>query len=113
LKELISEQQAHLIVIALSLLVTLGSIAWAAWASRRKGADPRLVWFYGWTLSACGPLLFILWTVYNAIENHYGLDSVKALLINLFLFLAVGLAVGLVFRRIPAWVSKGGSSRRR
>lgn len=113
MKELISEQQAHLIVIALSILVTLGSLVWAAWASRKKNSDARLVWTLGVSMAALGPLLFILWTVYNAIENHYGLDSVKALLINLVLFLVVGLAVGLVFRRIPAWVSRGGSSRRR
>lgn len=113
MKELISEQQAHQIVVLLSVLVTLGSIAWAAWASRRKGADARRTWAYGWAFAALGPLLFALWVVYNAIEDHYGLDSVKALLINLVLFLIVGFAAGLVFRRIPRWAAGGRATKRR
>jgi hypothetical protein len=45
-----------------------------------------------------GPLIWGLWQVYNAIEDFYGLDSVKALLINLALFLIVGIAVGVGVR---------------
>lgn len=45
-------------------------------------------------------LVAILWQVYNLIMNHYGLDSVKALLINVFLFLSIGVLTGLCLRKI-------------
>ncbi|MCC2671554.1 MAG: hypothetical protein K0Q72_4025, partial [Armatimonadetes bacterium] len=41
-------------------------------------------------LSGCAALLYPLWRVYNLIEDHFGLDSVAALLINLALFAGVG-----------------------
>ena len=114
MKELITEQQAHQIVIALCVLVSLGSLSWALWESRRKaGKGPRLAWGYGIAGTLLGPLIFLLWTVYNAIENHYGLDSVKALLINLGLFLLTGILAVLVFRQIPSWVSPDRSARKR
>ncbi len=49
--------------------------------------------------AAAGPLNLLLWSVYNAIENTYGLDSVRALVINLILFLILGIVGGLVIRR--------------
>ena len=36
-----------------------------------------------------------MWRLYNAVLGRYGLDSVKALLINLALFAGVGVMVGL------------------
>ena len=33
-----------------------------------------------------GPVNLILWSIYNAIENHFGLDSVVALIINFAIF---------------------------
>ena len=49
--------------------------------------------------AAAGPLNLFLWLIYNAIENFYGLDSVRALVINLILFLILGIVGGLVIRR--------------
>ncbi len=45
-----------------------------------------------------GPANWLLWRVYNRIEDRYGLDSVKAMLLNLALFAALGIAVGVVIR---------------
>ena len=36
-----------------------------------------------------------LWTVYNAITDHLGLDTVKNLLVNLGLFVVIGIAAGI------------------
>jgi hypothetical protein len=43
---------------------------------------------------------FPLWTVYNRIEDHFGLDSVAALLINLGLFALLGLIGGVALRSL-------------
>ncbi len=37
---------------------------------------------------------YALWTVYNAITDHLGLDTVKNLLVNLGVFVLIGIAVG-------------------
>lgn len=44
-----------------------------------------------------------LWLVYNAIEDAFGLDSIKALLINAALFIALGLAGRVAWLK---WVGK-------
>ena len=62
--------------------------------SRRQGPLVRASW-----LTAGGALLGPLWLVYNAIEDHFGLDSVAALAINTAIFVAVGVGMGLVVRR--------------
>lgn len=51
---------------------------------------------------AAGMLLYPLWMVYNQIEDHFGLDSVTALVLNLALFSVVGIAGGLALRRLLA-----------
>lgn len=49
--------------------------------------------------AAIGPLNLLVWSVYNAIENAYGLDSVGALVMNFILFLILGIVGGLIVRR--------------
>jgi len=45
-----------------------------------------------WVLMAlAGPALLILWHVYNSVVDHYGLDSVKGLLINVVIFIVAAL----------------------
>lgn len=38
---------------------------------------------------------YVLWTVYNAITDRLGLDTVKNLLVNLALFIVLGIIIGL------------------
>ncbi len=38
---------------------------------------------------------YALWTVYNAITDRLGLDTVKNLLVNLALFIVLGVLIGL------------------
>src|SRR5437016_1931653 len=52
----------------------------------------------GILIGLLGPANWLLWRIYNRIEDHYGLDSVKAMLLNLALFAALGIVVGLGFR---------------
>jgi hypothetical protein len=41
--------------------------------------------------------LYALWRVYNAIENYYGLDSVKALEINAAIFFGVAAVLAVLY----------------
>lgn len=53
----------------------------------------------GAILGAAAVLAYPLWIIYNGIEDHYGLDSVLALLLNAALFVVIGIVGGLVARR--------------
>jgi hypothetical protein len=47
-----------------------------------------------WVFGLTGPLLWLLWQVYEAIMNATGFASVRGLLIVLTLFLVLGLVLG-------------------
>ena len=40
-----------------------------------------------------GPLVLLMWKIYNKILDHYGVDSVFGMFINALLFLGVGVAL--------------------
>jgi lipopolysaccharide export LptBFGC system permease protein LptF len=85
-KELISLHQAQMLMLVVLVLAPLIGLAWGA---AKKRLVPGLV--IGLLVGAGN---YGLWTVYNAITEHLGLDTVKNLLVNLGLFVVVGLLVG-------------------
>ena len=94
MKELITVEQAEralaLIAVALPALgLLVGAVAGAI--RRRLAADLAV----GLLCGLAGPAIWVLWRMYSGISGHYGLDSVRGLLINLALFLAIGLVIGL------------------
>jgi hypothetical protein len=107
MKELITEDQARQIIMILSVLITLASLSFGFfWQSRISKPKRKPFWANVILAAMIGPLLWILWLVYNSIEDYYGLDSVKALLINLGLFAAVGLLLSFLFSVVPPHFSK-------
>ena len=91
----------------LALLVPILGIGIGA-AFQFRGRRPGAL-VTGILIGLLGPANWLLWRIYNRIEDHYGLDSVKAMLLNLALFAALGIATGLGIRLF--WRSKGPSSR--
>lgn len=85
--------------IALAVLSGVGFVLALLLAVLQRGR-PSSVLLRGALLSGVLVLVFPAWLVYNAIEDHFGLDSVAALLINLVLFALAGGGVGLALRRI-------------
>ncbi len=75
-------------MLAVLVLAPLVGLAWGAWTKR---VGPGLL------LGALvGAGNYALWTVYNAITEKLGLDTVANLLVNLGLFVVVGVVIGLV-----------------
>lgn len=73
-------------MLAVLLLTPLVGLAWGA---RKKRVGQGLL------LGAlAGAGNFALWTVYNAITENLGLDTVKNLLVNLGLFVVLGILIG-------------------
>ncbi|UCH33625.1 MAG: hypothetical protein JSV65_13780 [Armatimonadota bacterium] len=103
--ELVSPQQAEAIVrgaaIALIAVGVLGCAAAAALPRRRR---PGLA--VGSLVTVAGALVYVLWAVYNGIVARFGLDSVKALLVNLGIFAVAGLVYGLAAGRAWRWAAQ-------
>jgi hypothetical protein len=116
MKELISEEQADLIILALSILVTAASLAYAFYQnSKTQKAQRKLLWANAGVGALIGPVIWVFWNnIYNPIENHYGLDSLKALKINFCVAIGFGVLFFLLFTYVPRWVqgSKGSRARR-
>jgi len=86
------ERWFGILAVALPLL-GIGIGAALQFSARRPGSLAT-----GILVGLLGPGNWLLWRVYNGIEDHYGLDSVKAMLLNLALFAALGLAAGAAIR---------------
>ena len=68
----------------------------------------------GWVVVAlAGPANYGLWQMYNGIEDYWGLDRVEPLLINLAIFIVLGIGVGIVLRLLlrRERAGAGGQSR--
>lgn len=94
MKELIDPHQATLLMLAALVLAPLVGLIWGA-------ATKRLV--RGLVIGlGVGVGNYALWTVYNAITDRLGLDTVKNLLVNLVLFVILGVLIGLGAARFGA-----------
>ncbi len=87
MKELIDPHQAHLLMLAVLILAPIIGLAWGL-AAKRGGTGLLLGLLVG-----VGN--FALWTIYNAITDYLGLDTVKNLLVNLALFVVLGTLIGI------------------
>lgn len=110
MQELVTVEQAEQVIRAAAVALPAAGlvVGAAAGALRRQVARGVAL---GLLCGASGPAILGLWLVYKAIVNHYGLDSVAGLLINLGLFAAIGLllgfAVAAVWRRLAAVQHRG------
>ncbi len=97
---ILNDRNILLFLIALAVLSPAVGAAVGAFQGRRDN-QKKLYVLNGFAHGLIGTLVLAMWFVYNALTNHYGLDTVKNLLINLAVFIGVGLAAGLILRRLP------------
>jgi uncharacterized RDD family membrane protein YckC len=95
-RELVDASKVGAALAVLSCVALLLSLGFAITFRSRRGAAPKK----GALLAGAAVLTWPLWLVYNAIEDHFGLDSVAALLLNLALFAVIGTAGGFLMRRL-------------
>jgi len=93
MKELIDENVFVTGLYAFAGVIAFAGLLIALLAGRMK--KPRGM-VAGIALLLGGGALAGMWLVYNALTQHFGLDSVKGLLINLALFAAAGVLLGLI-----------------
>ncbi len=105
MKELITEEQAGQIVLLLSIVVTLAGLGHGFYRnSRAVKSEKKRLWVHAGLFALMGPAIWVFWQVYNSIENYYGLDSLKALGINLLIALGLGAFFFGLFYFVPRWV---------
>jgi hypothetical protein len=89
-------------------LPVVGALVGALIGSRRgavtKGASRGLL------VGLLGPTNLLLWTVYNRLTDSMGLDSVKNLLVNITLFIGLGLTAGVVYGLLSRRGNQGSDS---
>jgi len=106
MREFVSPQQAEVIIYAVAGgLLALGVVGGAAAAAFTRPRRAGLI--IGAFVALAGALVYALWLVYNAVIARFGLDSVKALVINLAIFVVVGLGYGILAAVGCRW-AKGG-----
>jgi lipopolysaccharide export LptBFGC system permease protein LptF len=94
MKELITiEQMNHLMMAFIVIAPVVGLVI---------GAIVKNVKAYGLGGLAIGVGNYILWTVYSAITNKLGLDTVANLAVNLGLFIVIGVVVGIVIAKMQS-----------
>ena len=114
MKELITEEQAGLIVLLLSIGVTMLSLAYGFYQNQKVKKELRkLLWVNAFIGASIGPAIWVFWEVYNSIENYYGLDSLKALEINFCIAVGIGAVFFALFSFAPQWVQQPQASKRR
>src|SRR6266568_2086083 len=98
MRELVTVEQAQRFFLILAILAPLagGMIGFVSKVRANRGAQGFKA---GFAIGLLGPVNYLLWKVYNGITDRLGLDTVKNLLVNLALFVALGVVAGRLFNR--------------
>ena len=73
----------------------IGIVIGSLWGMKRSTL--RIGMIRGVVFGMIGPMNWLLWTAFNAISNHTGLDSVKNVVLNMLLFIFTGVILGIGF----------------
>ena len=93
MREIIDMATAERLFRILAVVLPVAGAIIGALVGVRSGSVRRPL-LLGVLAGLTGPIVWILWRVFNAITNHNGLDTVRNLFINLALFAAVGALIG-------------------
>ena len=94
----LNEKIIKWVFIILAVVTPVGSTGFFLLRKRKSLSPITTLWLI--IIGVAGPLNLVLWHLYNLVENTFGLDSVKALLINLLVFIVLALIAGFVLSRV-------------
>ncbi len=93
MKELIDEQVFITGLRGAAVLLMAAGLVFAILGWRLKKSPLQSL---GLGLVIAGPLLWLLWLAYGKVIEHFGLDSVKGLGVNIVVFVIAGILAGLM-----------------
>jgi hypothetical protein len=94
MREIVTVEQMDRLFLALAIAGPLLGAIVGAFIGRR--ANPGRGALKGFLFGLVGLANLLLWKIYNVLTDHMGLDTVKNLLVQLGLFVLLGIIVGLV-----------------
>lgn len=80
------------------VLPLVGTVVGALWG--RKRGNVRHGAGVGFAVGCIGILNELMWLLYNTLTERNGLDSVRNVVVNLILFVVVGLGIGVLAGRV-------------
>jgi hypothetical protein len=98
MREIVTTEQIDRLFLILAIAAPALGVLCGAFLGGRRGSVRRGA-TAGLLVGLLGPTNLLLWKVYNAITERLGLDTVKNLLVNLGLFIALGVIAGLLAGR--------------
>lgn len=106
MREIVTVEQMDRLFLALAILAPIVGAAIGAFLGGRRGSLRRDA-FKGLLVGLAGPANLLMWNLYNALTDRMGLDTVKNLLVQLSLFVALGVVAGLVASYVIRSKAKG------
>jgi hypothetical protein len=95
MREIVTVEQMDRLFLALAIAAPVLGLAFGAFTGRRASAGRGAL--KGFVVGLVGPVNLLLWKMYNVLTDRMGLDTVKNLLVQLGLFIALGVIAGLAF----------------
>lgn len=93
LRELIEYGDADRFIRLLAIFTPIACLLVGGWVGKRRRTMKRGA-LLGLGIGLFGPLVWLLWCVFNAITAALGLDSVRNLLVNGVVFIVTGAVIG-------------------
>lgn len=107
MREIVTMEQVNRLFLLLAVVIPLLGAALGAWQGGKQGRQKQGM-MRGFVVGLLGPLNLLLWKVYNLLTDRMGLDTVKNLVVNLVLFVVIGLAAGWLWNNAPRFPGKDG-----
>ncbi len=99
MREIVTMEQANSLFFILAIAIPIVGVVIGAGIGARRGDAGRGA-VRGFLVGLLGPANLLLWNIYNLITDRLGLDTVKNLVVNLTLFVALGMIAGLITGRL-------------
>lgn len=101
LHEIVDLNAVNRLFLILAVIIPVLGILTGYLVGKRKASFKRS--FLSWTfVGLLGPLNLLMWTIYNSLANSNGIDSVRNLSLNFFIFLSVGGVAGILYHRLQS-----------
>jgi uncharacterized protein YneF (UPF0154 family) len=94
MREIVTVEQMDRLFLVLAIAAPVIGAAIGAFVARKQ--NPGRGVLRGLVIGLLGPANLVMWKVYNALTDRMGLDTVKNLLVQLGLFVGLGLVIGFV-----------------
>lgn len=94
MREIVSVKAVQSLFLLLAVVLPLAGLAIGGLMGAQRGSAPRGA-MRGLLAGLLGPLNLALWTLYNALTERNGLDTVRNVAVNFTVFVVIGLALGI------------------